>query len=265
MRKDSMTIMNVTGQTICPLCRGGGKIWEERDVPGYGKADFVIPCPACNGANLAQIRRERANIKSAFYHAFLHEFRWDIYMDEKQQQVDLSKMQGFVQTFADNFKAWDEEGKGFYIYSKTRGSGKTFLASCLCNEVMERERITAKFVSASELVTIAKSADKTAVDDYQRDPISIFQRCKLLAIDDLGQTGGDWLQDILFRVLDARMNDRLCTIVTSNMPIAELPFDDRIIDRLNKMCFTLHLPDYCVRQKEANGEKKAFLQKLGVM
>lgn len=260
-----MMTMKETGQTTyCKTCRGGGKIWETRDVPGYGKADFVIPCPVCGGSNLAQIRRERSNIKSAFYHAFLHEFQWDIYMED-EKPVDLRKMKAFVQTFSDRFTDWQAEGKGFYIYSKTRGSGKTFLASCLCNDVMEKYQITAKFVSASELVTIAKGADKAAVDDYQRDPISIFQRCALLAIDDLGQASGEWLQDILFRILDARMNDHLPIIVTSNMPISELPFDDRIIDRLNKLCFTLHLPDYCVRQKEANGEKKAFLQKLGVM
>lgn len=255
-----------TGQiTFCKTCRGGGKIWETKEVPDYGLADFVIPCPVCGGSSLAQMRRERSNIKSAFHHAFLYEFQWDIYLDEKQQPVDLTKMQNFVQTFVDRFPDWQEEGKGYYIYSKTRGSGKTFLASCLCNDVMEKFRITAKFVSASELVTIAKGADKTAVDDFQRDPVSIFQRCALLVVDDLGQSGGEWLQDIVFRILDARMNDRLPTIVTSNMSISELPFDDRIIDRLNKLCFTLHLPDYCVRQKEANGEKKAFLQKLGVM
>ena len=115
------------------------------------------------------------------------------------------------------------------------------------------------------MVTAAKSADKTAVDEYQRDPISIFQKCAVLAIDDLGQAGGEWLQDILFRILDARMNDRLPTLVTSNIPIQDLPFDDRITDRLQKMCFTIHLPDYCVRQKEANEEKRDFLKKLGVM
>ena len=264
-----MTSTKAIGQTYsgttCKVCRGGGKIWETRDVPGYGLADFVIPCPVCGGSSLGQIRRERANIKSAFYHAFLHEFDWGVYLDDKQQPIDLSEMQTFVQTFVDNWAAWRDEGKGFYIWSRMRGSGKTFLTSCLCNEVMERERITAKFVSASELVTIAKSADKTAVDEYQRDPVSIFQRCALLAIDDLGQTQGEWLQDILFRIFDARMNDRLPTLVTSNVPISELPFDDRITDRLQKMCFTIKLPDCCVRSKEAFAEKKAFLQKLGVM
>ena len=259
-----MQTTSATGRIICKMCRGGGKIWETRNVPGYGPADFAIPCPSCNG-NLPTLRRQRSNIKSAFYHAFLREFDWTIYMDDARKPIDLSETQKFVQTFVDDWKAWQEEGKGFYIWSKMRGSGKTCLASCLCNDLMEKYSTVAKFISASELVTAAKSADKTAVDEYQRDPISIFQKCAVLAIDDLGQAGGEWLQDILFRILDARMNDRLPTLVTSNIPIQDLPFDDRITDRLQKMCFTIHLPDYCVRQKEANEEKRDFLRKLGVM
>ena len=257
-------ITSKTGPAICKLCRGGGKVWETRDVPGYGKADFVVPCPNCKG-NLTMIRKQRANIKSAFYHAFLSEFDWGLYLDDARKPVDLSETRKFVETFVTEWQSWQEEGKGFFIWSKMRGSGKTYLASCLCNELMERYGITAKFVSASELVTIARNADKSAVDEYLRDPISIFQKCALLAVDDLGQAGGEWLQDILFRVLDARMNDRLPTLVTSNMPIQDLPFEDRILDRLQKICFTIHLPDYCVRQKEANEEKREFLRKLGVM
>ena len=257
--------MKAIGQNFCKICRGGGKIWETRDVPGYGLADFVIPCPVCGGGNIGQVRRERANIKSAFYHAFLREFDWSVYVDEKGQTVDLHEMQTFVQTFVDRWEDWQKEGKGFYIWSKMRGSGKTFLASCLCNDLMERYGITAKFTSASELVTIAKTADKTAFDEYQRDPISIFQKCALLAIDDLGQTSGEWLQDILFRILDARMNDRLPTLVTSNVAISDLPFDDRITDRLTRLRFSIRLPDCCIRSKEAVNEKKAFLQRLGVM
>ena len=100
-----------------------------------------------------------------------------------------------------------------------------------------------------------------------QEAILLAGKCaKVIMLQDLPEfTGEKKLQDILFRVLDARMNDRLPTLVTSNMPIQDLPFEDRILDRLQKICFTIHLPDYCVRQKEANEEKREFLRKLGVM
>ena len=55
------------------------------------------------------------------------------------------------------------------------------------------------------------------------------------------------------------------TVITSNMPVEEIPFDERIKDRINKMCMPMRLPEICVRSKEARANKIDLLKKVGLM
>ena len=64
------------------------------------------------------------------------------------------------------------KGKGLYIYSKSRGSGKTMLASIICNELNQMGHRT-KFSSASDVVSeISESwkskdmSEKSVIDRY---------------------------------------------------------------------------------------------------
>ena len=102
--------------------------------------------------------------------------------------------------------------------------------------------------------------------DDGSDPLADLIGVRVLILDDLGQkaTGTAWLTDILFRIIDKRYQARRTMIVTSNVPLPELDFDDRIVDRLNAMTLTVRLPEYCIRAREANTRKKAVLEKFGI-
>ena len=71
-------------------------------------------------------------------------------------------------------------------------------------------------------------------------------------------------QDILFRIIDKRYQANKAVIVTSNVALAELDFDDRVVDRLNAMTVTVKIPEVCIRAREANTKKRAIMQKLGI-
>jgi DNA replication protein DnaC len=89
----------------------------------------------------------------------------------------------------------------------------------------------------------------------------------LLVIDDLGQqkSAENWLDDILFRIIDARYQNKRVTIITSNIELQKLRLDDRVSDRLNKMCQTIPLPDFSYRQKESKKKKVDFFKEMGLM
>ena len=86
-------------------------------------------------------------------------------------------------------------------------------------------------------------------------------------IDDLGQknTGKEWLEDELFKLLDYRMTNNRMTLVTSNLDIKQLPFNERIKDRLEKITVEMHLPEVCVRTKEARENRQALFKELGLI
>ena len=210
---------------------------------------------------------KNSNIPIVFYDKNYECFNWNIYIDSTGKVIDLSKKKNLVENFLKSFKEWNEKGLGLYIYSKTKGSGKTFLASCLCNELMELYGIKTRFISATNLLDIAQSGDKNSYDEYRREPIKLLCNCKLLVIDDIGQkqTGKEWMNEILFKIVDERMTKKLVTIYTSNIPIEELGIDERVIERINKTSFAVGLPEYNVRSKEAYSEKLNFLKNMGLL
>ena len=242
---------------VCPVCGGSG--WEqcEIDAPIYGdgaKASAVRPCTRCHGGH----DRKVADAKVAADIAEdrdLSSFNWDLY------DKDLTKERRIVEKYVENLPEFEREGFGLFITSKTRGSGKTYLASAIGGELINRYALTARFVSVSDLLEISRQKR-----DDGGDPLEDLISCRVLILDDLGQklTGRDWLADVLFRIIDKRYRAKRTVVVTSNDPVTELDLDDRIVDRLYRMTFTVRLPETCIRAREANTRRREIMAKLGI-
>lgn len=240
----------------CPVCHGMG--YEVVDVlePLYGEgktARYAVPCSRCNGGHADKAGRAKS-IANIPQDRKLSDFDWTVYGE------DLTRQRKIVNTFVSQFQNMESDGFGLFITSKIRGSGKTFLASCIGGELADRYAASIRFVSASDLLDIAKQ------NDNGRDPLLDLINCRVLILDDLGQklTGRDWLTDVLFRIIDKRYSAHRIMIVTSNVPLAELDFDDRLVDRLNAMTIQIKLPEFCVRARAANTRKIEMLKKYGI-
>ena len=268
-------LMSYSSNSSCPICHGLGyvfpQITNEFTKQVYGDErliEFSKPCSYCNGGHAQKVRerKERANIPSSFYTSSINDFIWDLYKDNHGNIINTSKQRQIVESFIDKFDTWQKRGVGLYIYSKMRGSGKTYLASCICNSLINKYPMNTKFVSASELIDIQKKGLNTGTE-YDVDPIKLLCDCKLLVIDDLGQkqSGADWTNDILFRIFDNRYQEKLITVITSNIPILDLSLDDRVVDRINSMCSPLPLPEFCVRSREAKNNQIQLFRELGLI
>lgn len=273
----------------CPVCKGTGReilqaveLAEidserfEKTIDEHVKTyvllntmtnGYAIPCRRCNGGYDQKVKEihQRANIPQSFYDKYIEDFDRNIYLKSDGKPADISNIMSAVDDFIEHFNEWDSEGLGLYICSGMKGSGKTFLASCICNSLIKRYPINTKFVSASNLLDLSKQSDGSG--NYDTDPISLLCNCKLLVIDDIGQKncGSDWMNDVLFQITDARYQQKLVTIYTSNVKISNLELDDRIVDRINTTTMQMSLPEYCVRAKEANEKKRDFLRRRGLM
>lgn len=280
LEKYKGTSLKDIGRTYkCPHCRDYGfelistaeakKIipgYSEKLIRVYGRADIEvqpvsIDCRYCNAkdTNLFEDRRSTAEIPTAFYDARITDFNYKVYRE------DVSTIEKLIDAFIREFEAWDKIGKGLYICSHTKGSGKTYLASCICNTIMERYRTRTRFASAQKLLDYSKNSDGSG--EVSTDPIGLLKKCKVLVLDDLGakRNGGDWMNDVLFDIIDSRYQDKLVTIITSNIRPDELNLDERIIDRIKAMCIAVKLPEYCVRGAKADSENAEFLKTLGVV
>ena len=262
--------MLLNGET-CSRCKGSGVVVVERmcgaDVYGVDKPlIFTEPCPECRGGHEVKVQkvRQRANIPPSFFQATMKDFDWSAYLDDKGEVIDLSRQKRFIESFLNDFDKWYEHGLGLYLWSNIRGTGKTFLASCICNELMQKKPIVTKFVSACELI---KMNEEDRKQNFEKAQIDVLCECQLLVLDDLGQqkNGENYLDDLLFRIIDYRYQHKLVTLITSNIELKRLRLDDRVSDRLNKMCQPIPLPNFSFRQKESVETKKYFFKGLGLM
>lgn len=241
------------------------QLYGSINAPSQG---YSIPCIKCNGGYAFRVKnvKDRANIPQSFYDKRLSDFDWNIYKDSSGREINMSEKKSYIESFINDFEKWEKQGLGFYIYSEMKGSGKTFLASCICNSLIDKYPIGTRFVAASQLLDIAKNSNGSG--DYEHDQLALLCNCKLLVIDDIGQKncGTDWMNDVLFQIVDARYQKKIVTIFTSNMNMQQLSnaVDDRIADRINRMTIQLTLPNYAVRAKEANEQKLNFLKSLGI-
>lgn len=223
----------------------------------------AIPCPECNGTEQrVEQKKRKARLPEIMQEATMDDFDWTLYKDSEGRMIDTDRKQQFVTSFLTQFKLWEDKGVGLYVSSRIRGSGKTFLASAICNELMTDKLVDVRFVSASELIAIDAGEYKE-----QNITTKTLIDAQLLVIDDLGQknTGQGWIEDVLYRIIDARMNKKKLMIVTSNYKLGELEFDNRIVDRLNKMLQPIDLPEISVRTIKASGDKAELFKAVGLM
>ena len=247
----------------CQHCRDTGwvLVWKStaKSRATYGddrKIEYAEHCPHCNGGlkQRAKVAEEHAGVPAMFKDRTLGDFDWNIYGGEGYRyRVDKErkKIESFVYSYID----WESEGLGLYIYSKTRGTGKTMLASVVCNELMKEYAIPTRFVSASDLLDMDKNGE-----------LGQALSCRLLVIDDLGQkkTGEQWLGDVLFKIFDSRMNDGKPTIVTSNIKSFDLEVDTRLRDRMGKLLIPVQLPEVSIRAIQGARRQAEFLKEQGL-
>ena len=214
--------------------------------------EFASPCPICNGgqAYVEQLM-QKADIPESYYDVDMDTFDWSVY------EMDMSLQKSLAEKWILEHDTFRKEGMGLYIWSRTRGSGKTYLASAICNSMMRTHRRRTRFINTAKLIDVSK----------EPDGIDQLINAEVLVLDDLGQkgTGTDWINDLLYTIFEERGNRKRLTIVTSNISPAELQIDDRIADRMNQQMIELKLPEKRIRSMKANEQKKRLLMDLGII
>lgn len=235
------------------MCHGSGWELHEVEVPGYGKAHpFAKPCAACKNTRRFN---DTTGIPSKYYEADISKFCFESY------SKDITNLKKLIQQYYNKFRECEKRGKGIYFWSKTPGSGKTFLSCCLGKSIMLRYDLSMRFITVPDyLVMVGESYKREA---GERDESLVYRECDLLIFDDIGsQKKGEWQTQEIFRLINERMNNGKVTIYTSNLEPEELNVDERTIDRIIKSCLVISMPEESIRRKQADEEQQAFLQSL---
>lgn len=215
------------------------------DIEGYGRAEYVDFNP-----DLSDLRRSRSWMPTNYVYQHLDGFRWEYYAE------DTKKLQELTDLFVAGYQEWRKQGRGLYIWSQAKGSGKTMLACCLANEVIDKFSAVVKFINATDFVKLIASKDS--------ESIKALYNCGLMIFDDIGAEDSkkDWILENVYRLINHRYSNNLPTIFTSNNSYYQTHKDDRIHSRIFGASIELRLPDSNIREAMSLKTQNTFLSEL---
>lgn len=240
-------------KTKCPygLCDGSGII-------AY-RGTFDTKICDCMALQIAQRRMKFAEIPNEFRELKINDFKTDCYDTEMGQKLDYMAKKpaiGYIKKF-DQIK---EQGKGFYFYSETKGSGKTRLMASMGNALMKTHFASVRFLTTNNLLDAIKNTFET--EGYYK-LMEQIKRVDILMLDDFGgERPTEWVNEVFYTILNDRMTANKITFFTSNTEIEALQYGERIINRVMKMAMPIKFPEESIREGIAKKENEGFMALL---
>lgn len=178
---------------------------------------------------------------------------------------DLSneKLTQAMRNYADNFKEFLKSGKGLLLYGSV-GTGKTYAACEVANALIDK--------GYPVLVTNFARLTNTlqGMFDGKQEYIDSLNKFALLVIDDLGaERKSEYMQEMVYNIIDSRYRAGLPLIVTTNLAMQEIkePSDignARIYDRVLERCFPIEVSGASRRRKAVRESYNDMKNLLGL-
>lgn len=168
-----------------------------------------------------------------------------------------SRQETIARRYVQNWAKVRKENIGLLFWGDV-GTGKTYLASCIANALMEQE-VSVKMVNFSYILNVGF--------EYRNELIHSLCHFGLLIIDDFGtERGTDYGLETVHSVLDARYNSGKPMIITTNLSLQQMknPEDEmhkKIYDR-TKNCVPVQFGGESRRQAAGKDKMEQFKKML---
>lgn len=210
-------------------------------LDGYGETQEIVAPKNIVTLEEVERRKDRSGIPAEYSKKSTKDFDFTLY------NADMSLQKGCINDYILNYdKRYLLSGNGLYIYSKEQGTGKTFLACVIGNELMSRYAKNVKFVTAQDYIEMQR--------EKKSEQINVLKNCGILILDDLGSesTGkkDDWTKNVIYRLVDWRVTNHLSTIYTSNYSYKDINEDVKTMDRIANSSVPVPLPDVPIRRNK---------------
>ena len=160
-----------------------------------------------------------------------------------------------------NWGTVERDNVGMLLWGNT-GTGKTFLAACIANALID-QGVSVMMTSFPRILAAVQGLRPDERAGYLDD----LNRYRLLVIDDLGaERQSEYALEIVYNVIDGRYKAQKPLIVTTNTPLIEMqkaPNMDyqRIYDRVLAMCVPIKI-DGESRRKGIAAEKMKAVKEI---
>ena len=210
----------------------------------------------------AEERREQMRYIERLRRAGFHNddiASWTFETDNGSNQ----KVMDIMRKYVENFKTFRETGKGLLLYGNV-GTGKTFAAACIANALIDKG--VPCYMTNFAQITNAIQATFDGKEEY----INNLLRHRLIIIDDLGiERKTEYMQEIVYSVIDAIYRAGVPLIITTNLSLEELKHpqniaEARYYDRILERCFPVEVSGANQRRKKINADYQNTKELLGL-
>ena len=241
------------GSDVCPICEGREWILKIKDG-----VEIAVPCK-CREKAVMSRRLRFADIPEAFRGMNLRSFRMDVYRKQESKKM-VSDACKIIKTYLDDFESQKERGMGLYIWSRTKGSGKTRIAAGIANELMKR--YTVKFSVSLTILQEIKNTWRRDAAGSESQLLDALSTTDILIIDDFGvEAPAAWINDKMYQIINERYINQKVTIFTSNDLLDKLSYDDRITNRIKERTYQIAFPEESVRDHIAERMQEEIIER----
>ena len=104
---------------------------------------------------------------------------------------------------------------------------------------------------------------KATYKGMAEEELEALYTASVLVIDDIGvQMSKEWSDTVFYRLVNARYNNRLVTIYTSNQECKNLKMDERIIDRIESTTYPVPLPEEPIRSRKRAEKRSQLMEQI---
>lgn len=227
------------GEDGLPICRKCGEHLQTY-FEWQGKKILVSCLCKCQQEKIAR-QDEQASLKEKVRLCKEANFSdkklssWNFTTDDLQN-VQISKaMKNYVANWA-NVK---KQGKGLILYGDP-GTGKTFFAACIVNALTEKG-------VPCLMTNFARLTNSLWAINEKQAYLDNLNKYSLLVVDDLAaERDTEYMNEMVFQVIDARYRSGLPLIITTNLTARDLKCPkttnkQRVYSRILEMCYPVEV------------------------
>lgn len=224
------------GHAYCKTCheRKDGEVKSLMDM----KFIFKNNCKCDRERFEKQKQREKEQEierlkKSCFISMSQWAYTFDNYKGEKDKSYTIAK------NYVKEYEQMKKENIGL-LFCGTVGSGKTYLACCIANALIEEYMIRVKIRNFAQIIN---DLQKSGLDLDKNEYIESLTNVSVLILDDLGiERDTSYAKEQVYNIVNSRYLKQKPTIFTTNLPYEKIQNSDdgveyeRIYSRIIEMC-----------------------------